>query len=337
MLFRSLDASAPQELPTVEIIDFEKVSNKIKINDLVTLYVTPNKVNDLFNLSVVYETGSMTEPMTAILEDYLSTLGTETTEYKELCRKLQNIGTTMNFKSSAQTFTISMVGLDKYFSESMDILGDFISNVKADKKAFSQSISNAKMLEKTRNKDADIIAKAMLERVEKGKNSSYLAEVTSKDLKKMKPQQPLAAFKKVTETECTIHYSGTLSANQVLTQVEQAVNAGNIVNKGNIPAYFVSETYDKPKVYFYDMPKSRQAIIFGYTPTENIIKDEDKVKGDIFNFYFGGDMTSLMFQEVREFRSLAYRSYSRLRFAPYKNENKASLITGLSTQTDKAI
>ena len=71
----NLDASAPQELPTVEIIDFEKVTNKIKINDLVTLYVTPNKVNDLFNLSVVYETGSMTEPMTAILEDYLSKIG----------------------------------------------------------------------------------------------------------------------------------------------------------------------------------------------------------------------------------------------------------------------
>ena len=52
----------------------------------------------------------------------------------------------------------------------------------------------------------------------------------------------------------------------------------------------------------------------------------------LFSVYFGGDMSSLMFQEIREFRSLAYRVSGRYILPPHKLEGKAGeFVTMLST------
>ena len=58
----------------------------------------------------------------------------------------------------------------------------------------------------------------------------------------------------------------------------------------------------------------------------------------LFSVYFGGDMSSLMFQEIREFRSLAYRVSGRYLLPPRKLEGKAGeFVTMLSTQSDKTL
>ena len=49
-------------------------------------------------------------------------------------------------------------------------------------------------------------------------------------------------------------------------------------------------------------------------------------------------MSSLMFQEIREFRSLAYRVSGRYLLPPHKLEGKAGeFVTMLSTQSDKRL
>ena len=58
----------------------------------------------------------------------------------------------------------------------------------------------------------------------------------------------------------------------------------------------------------------------------------------LFSVYFGGDMSSLMFQEIREFRSLAYRVSGRYILPPHNLEGKAGeFVTMLSTQSDKTL
>ena len=61
-----------------------------------------------------------------------------------------------------------------------------------------------------------------------------------------------------------------------------------------------------------------------------------KFISQLFNTYFGSGMGSLMFQEIREFRSLAYRASSTMENPPIKLMNKAMLFNMLlSTQADK--
>jgi predicted Zn-dependent peptidase len=58
--------------------------------------------------------------------------------------------------------------------------------------------------------------------------------------------------------------------------------------------------------------------------------------GALFNNYFGGSMSSLIFQQIREFRSMAYRANAKYNFPSYKFQDKeGALIASLSTQCDK--
>ena len=55
-----------------------------------------------------------------------------------------------------------------------------------------------------------------------------------------------------------------------------------------------------------------------------------------FNSYFGSDMSSLVFQEIREFRSLAYSAYANYR-NPFDKGQKSYLLGYVSTQSDKTL
>ena len=62
--------------------------------------------------------------------------------------------------------------------------------------------------------------------------------------------------------------------------------------------------------------------------------EDDRTYSYAFNKYFGSGMTSIVFQEIREFRSLAYSSYGYYN-KPFKNGKAGLLIAHLSTQADK--
>ena len=62
----------------------------------------------------------------------------------------------------------------------------------------------------------------------------------------------------------------------------------------------------------------------------------DRHKSNVFNKYFGGSMSGLVFQEIREFKSLAYSawgSYSR----PYYLDGSGWFNGFMGTQADKTI
>ena len=74
---------------------------------------------------------------------------------------------------------------------------------------------------------------------------------------------------------------------------------------------------------FMDMPTASQSIVYGYAKGEVTDDAWSRHAARLFSVYFGGDMSSLMFQEIREFRSLAYRVSGRYILPPHKLEGKA--------------
>jgi predicted Zn-dependent peptidase len=61
-------------------------------------------------------------------------------------------------------------------------------------------------------------------------------------------------------------------------------------------------------------------------------------EAELFSKYFGEGMSSLMFQEIREFRSLAYYTSGAYRMPPFcRADMPTRFVTYLSTQCDKTI
>ena len=328
----------PVQTVAPRFIDFGKDVQISRLTPLATLYATANPVTDIFTLNMVYQIGMLEQPRLMLLANYLQFLGTDSLSYQEFRTRLQVLGSALSFDANEKQFTVRITGFDKHFEETVKLAGDFIAHVKADDKQIRQVINGAKVIEKAFFESSDNIALAMLEMVKYGEQSRFLKKLSLSEIKKLKGKDLLNVFADVRRMECDLHYCGTLPAGQVAEQIKATLPLQEITVAVKEPYYRDAKAYDKPVVYFMDMPTASQSIVYGFAKGEVTDDAWSRHASRLFSAYFGGDMSSLMFQEIREFRSLAYRVNGRYLLPPHQLPGKAGeFVTMLSTQSDKTL
>jgi predicted Zn-dependent peptidase len=89
-------------------------------------------------------------------------------------------------------------------------------------------------------------------------------------------------------------------------------------------------------LFYIHKRKSLQSNIYFHINGEKYRNEKDRATQYCFNEYFGDGMYSIIFQEIREFRSLGYAVRSFYNYA-FLNKEKGYLYGFLSTQSDKTI
>lgn len=319
-------------------IDFEKDAQISRLSPLATLYTATNPVSDIFSLNLVYQIGTLEQPRLMHLANYLQFLGTDSLSFHDFRTKLQVLGSTLLFDANDKQFIIRITGFDNHFKETMKLAGDFIRHAKADEKQMRQVVNEAKVTEKAFFESSDNVANALLEKAKYGDRSRYLNKLSLSEVKKLKGKELLDIFADVRRKECDLHYCGTLPTNQMAEQIKETIPVDEMTVAATDSYYREAESYEKPTVYFMDMPSASQSIVYGFIKGEVTDDAWSRHAARLFSVYFGGDMSSLMFQEIREFRSLAYRVSGRYILPPHELEGKnGEFVTMLSTQSDKTL
>lgn len=339
---RSVYAQELEKIPLAEarprFIDFEKDVVTRKIGDMVTLYMTENPVNDIFSLRISFGRGALESKLLEPLSYYLETLGTEKYSLEEFKNELQKTGSVMSFIANPESFDILIEGLDQSFDETMVIVKHFVEQVKNDEKKIKQVADIKKIGVNTQKNSSDFMSRALFEKVRYGEYSDYLNQLSLSEVKKLKGKQLLNEFGNVMKVECSIHYCGRLTEAQVVNTVQTVINNANVTIASNNPVYREPLGYTEPLVYFMNFSGSNQSIIYAYSKGQVNESSISRNAGELFSFYFGKGMSSLVFQEVREFRSLAYSAGARYISPPYKYRDKPGhFYAMLSTQNDKTL
>ena len=328
----------PEQQVAPRIIDFEKDVKTSKLTPLVTLYTTPNPLNDIFTLNISYGIGALEQPELMQLTNYLQLLGTESLSFEQFRSRLQSIGSTLAFDVTSDAFVMKVTGFDNHIDETMELVGDFIRHAKADDKKLRQIVDDAKVSEKAFFKSGDNVASALLEQVKYGDQSRYLRKLSLSQIKKLKGKDMLAIYDKVRSVQCDLHYCGTLPVEKVIGTIRQHLPLERTTIASNSPYYRELKQYDRPTVFFIDMPDMAQSIVYGYVKGDPVDDKASRHASQLFSVYFGGDMSSLMFQEIREFRSFAYRTSGRYQLPNHAHKGTAGSFTAmLSTQSDKTL
>lgn len=328
----------PEQQVAPRIIDFEKDVKTSKLTPLVTLYTTPNPLNDIFTLNISYGIGASEQPELMQLTNYLQLLGTESLSFEQFRSRLQSIGSTLAFDVTPDAFVMKVTGFDNHIDETMELVGDFIRHAKADDKKLRQIVDDAKVSEKAFFKSGHNVASALLEQVKYGDQSRYLRKLSLSQIKKLKGKDMLAIYDKVRSVQCDLHYCGTLPVEKVIGTIRQHLPLERTTVASNSPYYRELKQYDRPTVFFIDMPDMAQSIVYGYVKGDPVDDKASRHASRLFSVYFGGDMSSLMFQEIREFRSFAYRTSGRYQLPNHAHKGTAGSFTAmLSTQSDKTL
>ena len=337
---KSVFAKQLEEIPVKKVsprlLDFENDVQTLALSPFATLYVKQNPVNTIFTLSLSYKIGTLKAPILKQVANYLPFLGTEQQSFREFREVLQSYGASLSFEADDQLFTIRVNGFDEKFEQTVQLIGSFMKNVKADKKKVSQLRDAEKVALKAFVKSGNDISNALLEMVKYGNDSRYLKKVSLSELKKMTGDELVNSFRKTQKIACDIHYCGTIPIEEVAGFLHKHIALDNITKESTSPYYRPLTVYEEPRVYFYNMPDAGQSIVYAYVPGEAQGEFRKRHSGKLFGGYFGGDMSSLMFQEIREFRSFAYRAFARYSIPSLVHKDKPGELTAsMTTQSDK--
>lgn len=333
---RHLDSLPISELP-IRALDFNKDIERRSLSDngLVNLFKTKNKENNLFTLDLVYFRQPQRHPRQEVLDYYLDLVGGGGWTNHQLNSELQALGASLTFESKNSFFIIRLTGFDHHFDESLQVVSRFLFDVNAESKQMKKLTQAKRMADSALKKDPSNLSIRLLELARYGENAPYKASLSKSDYKKLKAKDLVAELQQLLHTELDIHYTGSLDIDSIAPRVANAIHANEVTTKGEGFSYNQSIPSKESRILFAHDPSATQAFIRIYSPLGSLT-EEQKAAIRLYSTYLGGGMSSLLFQEVREYRSLAYGvgGYADFPPASISGANTDYIVT-LSTQADK--
>ena len=322
----------------IRTVDFERDVTIRKISDHVSLFYKENPVNDIFTFTLRYKDGSLNTPATDVLAAYLSQLGTDSLKKQQLEQAWQQIGTTMEVVSGDVTFSFNLTGPEAQLVPALKLLSHFLQSAQADDNALSEAKDEDKVSRKGFGKKKDDVVKPVIERILYGQKSAYLTQLSKKEVKALKSEELISLFHELQQYDCELFYCGRQSVDMVAEAAQQTLPLAQCSRKA-ADTFRPLQQYQEPTVYFYNVPKSRQNYVVSYDALGPIPSLEERAKSALWCEYFGGGMSSVLFQNVREFRSLAYTTAGRpyLTSLALHPQETQGYITATGTQADKTL
>lgn len=317
-----------------KFINFKKECSYSQLRSGVEYYHTPNPYNKVFSLTLKYKVGSAKNKKYEYATNYMNYIGTKDKSLQQLKAAFQNLGATINFYSNENYTYVYIDGFDNKLSETLALIAELFSNPKADDKPIKKFVEEEKASYKQIVSDPESVGDALAEYAKYKEKSDYLDKLNASEIKKLKGEELITLFKEILMYEAEIHYVGSLYENDVKLAILNVIPFALTTQK----AYYEEKTvekYSKPIVYIYNNPKAIQSKIYLFS-NGDVADETDKALLNGFNEYFGGGMSSIVFQEIREFRSLGYSAYAYY-YTPTIKTSPGYLSAYLGTQNDKAV
>ncbi len=325
-----------QQVPEVEpqVIKFGEDVVITEVNDSFKLFSTPNPRNDIFDLKVYFNYGTANNPDLEWAVNYLNMQGTKTQSPEEFALELQKLGASIDFYVSENQFTVHITGFEKDLNDIMALCNHKLQNPSNNVKYIETLVENEMGNLKTNRDDASTWAQAVREYALYGDKSTFLNHASMKEWKKRSGEELLAEVAEALKYDGYVLYSGNTQPNLVagMLKENQLVRLNVVKGREKIR---VENKFVDPQVFIASNKKFRQSNIYFYVPGEKL-NVRDEALASLFSKYFGTDMYSIVFQEIREFRSLGYTAYANYRY-DYLERKPGNLFGFLGTQSDKTL
>lgn len=316
-----------QQLETIQsvdlkpqFLDFNKTVITRKMDNNFTLNQVKNPFNEVFDLEIRYGVGKYKIPNLDLAARYLTFLGTKDKDVIKLKEAYHQFGASYYFTAEEESFTMHISGMEEHLNSILALTNEFINHVQVDEEKIKKLIGDLKTEEKMSRREPSYIGHHLNEFILLGDKATKQRELTKKELKKLTGSSLLASYKTALTYETTITFIGNKNTNEVEEMCKKHLWLNNQLAPKEAQLVFKRTIVPTTKIYFIDNKKAVQSQIY-FNIEGDKRNNEEVTDAKAFNTYFGGGMHSLVFQEIREFRSLAYSAYGNYILAPEEGVN----------------
>ncbi len=316
-----------------QFVDFKKEMTVGETSKKLPLIYKQNTLDDLFTLTYKYDFGNTADNRYETALSYIDYLGTKKMSATEFKQRLYKLACNISMNVADNETYLSLSGLSENMPEALKLVEDLMQNAKVDEEAYKSMVD---VILKSRN-DAKSSQDECFNRLNEygmyGSRNEYTNIMSAQQLRDTKPADLLKLVKGMRDMQHTVLYYGPMTQQQLdkcLSKVHKT--------KKNLAAVPVGVPYMEqttPRTEILMAPyEAKNIYMVQYHNEGTAWTPEHAATINLFNEYFGGGMNSIVFQELREARGLAYSAAAYYR-QPYEIVHPEYSMTYIITQNDK--
>lgn len=314
-------------------VDYKKDIGYYGLTPQISLNYVPNSENDIYSIYLMFDAGSNHNRKIDTALDYLSYLGTSKLTPAEFSQELYRLGADFTVLTADSYVYLKLSGLQKNFRQAVALLDDLLEDARPDAPAL------AKLKEGIRKERADdklakrkILFEAMVNYGKYGPKSPFTNVLSDQELDSLTPEELLGEIRDFMGYRHRVLYYGPESPETLMEGLRSMRHFSREFRPvPETDVYSELETAQN-HVYVVDYDMNQAEIIMlsrgeSYDPAKVPLIT-------LFNEYYGGGMSSVVFQEMREAKALAYSVFSVYRL-PKEKDKHNYVFSYIGTQADK--
>jgi predicted Zn-dependent peptidase len=299
-------------LPAADVepkfLDYNKDIQRATVKKNVPLLYTPNTESKTFTMYYILDMGSNHNKKLPVAIDYLPFLGTSKYTPEQLQQEFYKLACSFGVFNSEDQCYVYLSGLSENYEKATALFESLLSDPKPNPEALKNLCSDILKKRSDAKLDKNSILNAEFNYAKYGPKSPFTNILSEKELNTLKPEELISILKSLTSYEHRILYYGSMNTAEVCNVLNRNHKSPEVLKP--IPAETKFEELPTPvnKVFAIDYDMAQVEILL-VSKSEMFYKDLiPSIR--LFNEYFGGGMSSIMFQELRESKALAYSVYS---------------------------
>lgn len=326
-------AGIPEARIQPQFVDFKTAITRRTLDHGVPLAIIPNTSNDLFTLTQILDLGNYDDPKLKLAVTYLPYLGTSSMSAEDLQKEFFKLGLQFNVNAGQDRVYVSLSGLEENMAQGLELVEKLLSDPKPDPEALAELVKDDLKERSDNVKDKNfILYNGLYNYARYGERSPVRNILTADRLKAVKPEELIALIKGINTHPHRFFYYGKKSVDAAVALLNKAHRTPAKLAEWPQPAPYVELATDKDQVYYadYDMVQTELMLMSKSVPF-NVAQ---MPYAALFNEYFGSGLSSIVFQEIREGKALAYSAYAAYTTPPKKEESHY-IRAYVGTQSDK--
>ncbi|QEN04472.1 insulinase family protein [Thiospirochaeta perfilievii] len=285
-----------------------------------SLYYEKNSSNELFELLLTADMGRLDDLRIHYGVEYSDYIGAGEFTAKEFQQELFKLGLDLVISSKDNKTVISLSGREKDFDFGLHLVEKFIKSGKSDKKRYKKFLKRVGLMrENAKSSKRVILWGGLYNYLHFGKDNPFRYYLTLRELKRVGSEKLIDIIHTTFSSNFEIFYYGPSKKDSLIEKLNDFSNKLENSENTKETKIFTPKKHGKALGYFtnYNMVQSEILLT-----SQGVKFNKDLLPiVFLFNEYFGGGMDSVVFQEVRERRGLAYSAYASYSLPRNTDEN----------------
>ncbi|MBR1574032.1 MAG: insulinase family protein [Bacteroidales bacterium] len=291
-----------------------------------------NETNDIASLTYVYDKGSLDDAALSMAYDYVAYLGTPDCSAEEFARKMYALACSWSASVSDERTLISVSGLSENLDAAMDLVEDLLQHAQGDEDVLDAMKADEMQSRANNRLDQRACRQALSTYLRYGEAYVRATTLTDSQLAGLRGEDLLGKVREMTGCAHEVLYFGPATreeVNALLSEHHDTDSQLQPLTLHRSTAVAVTE----PEVLLVPY-QDRQFDYIQYSCRGESFDPEADAAISLFNEYFGGGMNTIVFQEMRESRALAYSAGAYLRDPDWAGD-AYTFTASIGSQNDK--